>query len=503
MKRKGKVSMEKAEQIRIMFKQGRSIRTIARCLKMSRKTVRKMLQNKVVDQCKMGSEKDETKEPELEINKEGLPFWANDLDIDYILKELKKGITYKILHEELNPQVGYFGFWRTFKHIFSQKKQNISMRLNHKPGEKVFVDFCDGIDIINDLTGEVITTELFVATFPFSQYTFAEFTLDQKLETFIEVHEKAWKFFGGVPEYTVPDNLKSAVTKSHRYDPDCNKTFCDYANHAGFAVIPARPVKPRDKASVEGNIFHIQRSFFQKVRHKKYATLFDLNHDLKEFLIEFNNSIMKDYGVSRRERFTTEEALLKPLAQEEFQLYFWKKAKVHPDCHIQVEKNFYSVPYVYVGKEVRVRYSKRFIEVFNEERELISNHKILKGIGKSSTNAEHWPKGKQEYLSFDISKGKSEAKKIGENTFFLVDFLFKQNHPLRYLRPVQGLLRLFYSNRFNKEDLEYATKMAMTHHIYRLSYISDCCSFHSKGGIKPRPSNAPIRDPQTLHLHNV
>jgi transposase len=82
------------------------------------------------------------------------------------------------------------------------------------------------------------------------------------------MHDKSWNFFGGVKDYTVPDNLKSALNKAHRYDPDCNKSFCEYANHAGFAVLPARPYKPRDKASVEGNIHHIQSSFFQRVRNK-------------------------------------------------------------------------------------------------------------------------------------------------------------------------------------------------------------------------------------------
>ena len=501
MKRKGKVSMERAEQIRIMSQQGRSIRTIARCLKMSRKTVRKYLELEVP--VKSSVLKEENQNENVKIEKDDLPFWAHEIDINYVLTELRKGITYKTLHGELNPQVGYFGFWKLFRKLFSKKKQNICMRLIHKPAEKAFVDFCDGIEIIHDMTGEIIKTQLFVATLPFSQYTFAEFTFDQKLETFIEMHEKSWRFFGGVPEYTVPDNLKSGVTKAHRYDPDCNKTFCDYANHAGFAVLPARPVTPRDKASVEGNIYHIQRSFFQIIRHKKYFNIFDLNKDLKEFLKIFNNNIMKDYGISRMERFSTEEPLLKPLPKEGFQIHQWKKAKVHPDCHIQVEKNFYSVPYLYVGKEIRVRYTNRFLEVFNEQGELISNHKILKGLGKTSTNPEHWPKGKQEYLSFDINKAKSEAKRIGENTTQLIDFLFSQQHPLRYLRPVQGMLRLIYSNKFNKEDMEYATKMALAHRIYRLSYITDCCTFHSQGGAKPRASNAPIRDLQTVHLHNT
>lgn len=493
--------MEKLEQILHMWEQKRSIRTIAKCLHMSRKTVKKYLQEnsgKININAKIQDQTSLLKDKPIP---EDIPIWAQEIDIELILRELGKGISYKVLYEEIKPTVGYFSFWRFFRKLYGLKRQNISIRIIHKPGEKAFVDFCDGIQIIDELTGEVIKTHLYVATLPFSQYTFAEFTLDQKLETFIEMHDKSWNFFGGVTDYTVPDNLKSAVNKAHRYDPDCNKSFCEYANHVGFAVLPARPYKPRDKASVEGNIHHIQSSFFQRVRNKRYQTLFELNQDFKVFLKEFNNSIMKDYGVSRKERFSTEEPYLKPLPVEKFQLFNWKTAKVHPDCHIQVEKNFYSVPFQYVGKEVRVRHSKNYLEVFYSNGELLSTHKKLKGLGKTSTDPGHWPKEKQSYLSFDINKAKLEAKSIGENTYKLIDFLFSQSHPLRFLRPVQGMLRLVYSNKFNKEDMEYATKMAFSHKIYRLSYITDCCTFHVNGGAKPRTTQAPIRNPNTIHLH--
>ncbi|WP_338635664.1 IS21 family transposase [Spirobacillus cienkowskii] len=501
MRRKGRVSMEKLGQILQMREKRRSIRTIARCLHMSRKTVKKYLQENLHKECLNKNIQYQTHSPNDKLNPDDIPNWAQEIDIELVLKELGKGISYKVLYEELKPTISYFSFWRFFRKLYGLKRQNISIRIIHKPGEKTYVDFCDGIQIFDELTGEVIKTHLFVATLPFSQYTFAEFTLDQKLETFIELHDKTWEFFGGVTDYTVPDNLKSAVSKAHRYDPDCNKSFCEYANHVGFAVLPARPYKPRDKASVEGNIHHIQKSFFQRVRNKKYQTLFELNQDFKIFLKEFNNSIMKDYGVSRKERFSTEEAYLKAVPAEKFQLFNWKIAKVHPDCHIQVEKNFYSVPFHFAGKEVRVRYSKNYLEVFSSNGELLSSHKKIKGIGKSSTDPGHWPQEKQRYLSFDINKAKLEAKKIGENTYKLIDFLFSQSHPLRFLRPVQGMLRLVYSNKFNKEDMEYAAKMAFSHKIYRLSYITDCCIFHVNGGAKPRATQAPIRTLNTIHLH--
>ena len=123
------------------------------------------------------------------------------------------------------------------------------MRLNHKPGEKTFVDYADGIDIYETETGEVVKTQLFVGTLPFSSRVYAEFSFSQKTPSFIASHERMWKFLGGVTPYTVSDNLKSAVIKADLYDPDRNKTFCAYANHAGFALLPARPRRPKGRVN--------------------------------------------------------------------------------------------------------------------------------------------------------------------------------------------------------------------------------------------------------------
>jgi len=106
------------------------------------------------------------------------------------------------------------------------------------------------------------------AVLPFSSYTFGEFAWSQNLASFIGSHERMWAFFGGVVPYVVIDNLKAGVRAAHRYDPDVNPTYCEYGNHQGFAVLPARPYKPRDKATVEATIGAIQRGFFQEVRKR-------------------------------------------------------------------------------------------------------------------------------------------------------------------------------------------------------------------------------------------
>jgi len=120
-------------------------------------------------------------------------------------------------------------------------------------------------------------------------------------------------YFGGVTPYVVVDNLKSGVLRAHLYDPDVNPTYCDFANHMGFAVLPARPFKARDKAAGESNIGVIQRDFFQEVRNRTFYSLADLNTAFRHYLERLNHAVMKDYGISRAQRFEGEKEGLKDL----------------------------------------------------------------------------------------------------------------------------------------------------------------------------------------------
>jgi hypothetical protein len=181
--------------------------------------------------------------------------------------------------------------------------------------------------------------------------------------------ENIFYAFGGVTPYAVFDNLKGAVTRAHIYDPEVNKGFCQFANHWGFAVLPARPYRPQDKGSVERAIGVIQQGFFNEVRNRVFYSLRELNEALWDYLRKLNQAPMKDWGVSRDERFENEKALLKPLPQSPYEISEWRSAKVHPDCHIQVDKRFYSVPFKWVGKTVQVRLSQSRVEIFSEESE--------------------------------------------------------------------------------------------------------------------------------------
>jgi transposase len=481
---KERTSVRMQAQIKIMSEQGHSIRSIARVLKLSRRTVRKYLEP--------------ASQPAIESGG-----WEEKIDWDYVRQEVYgKGTTVKQIGQEVAPEIAYVKFWRAFREQAGRQAspEQVTLRLHHKPAEKTQVDFCDGIFITDRTSGKNTLTQFFLGVLPFSSYTFGEFVLDQKLATFIGVQQRMFAYFGGVTAYLVVDNLKSGVHKANLYDPDLNPTYCDFANHMGFAVLPARPYKPKDKGSGESNIGVVQRSFFQEVRNRVFYSLEELNEALRQYLERLNRQVMKDYGVCRAERFEEEKKQLKPLPPSAFEMSEWRAAKVHPDCHIQVEKNFYSVPFVYVGQKVRVRLTDKMAEVFNEESLPLTAHLRLTGIGQFSTYDFHYPEAKLAVARFEVRHAQQQAKTLGPYVEQLVGELCSGQHPLRHLRRVQGILRLAKRYPITAEALDHACQRALTFNKKRLAYIKDCALYFVSHGQRPTLA-APQRKPDTVHLH--
>lgn len=471
------------EQVRELSKQGFGIKKIARALNISKNTVRSIL-----------------RETTQNLADSTDPSWNQGICWDLIEKEYRKGVTVKILHQENAPHISYWTFRRYLRSRCPLAKE-ITMRLVHNPGEKTFIDFADGIDMICPRTGEVTKTQFFCGVLPFSSYTFGEFVLNQKLDTFISVQERMFRYFGGVTPYVTPDNLKSAVTKAHLYDPDENKTYCEFGNHYGFAVLPARPRKPKDKGAVENAIGVIQRQFYNEVRNQKFYSLEELNKAFRSYLTRLNQSVMKDYGVSRSERFIEEKKFLNSLPLSAYELSEWRESKVHPDCEIQVEKSFYTVPFTYVGKSVRVRIRSSTIDVFDKETaQQITMHVRLKSLGKHSRYDWHYPPEKIQLARYEVQTAKFNASNIGPHTEKLVEKLFEGQWPLRGLRRAQGVLRL--SSKHTREAMEYACSATLRFNKINFEYVKQCaCHFEKKDFLEPIFS-APRRDLGTVYLHS-
>jgi hypothetical protein len=170
--------------------------------------------------------------------------------------------------------------------------------------KKLFVDYAgQTAQVIDRVTGEVRGAQIFVAVLGASNYTYAEATWSQGLPDWIGSHLRAFRFMGCVPELVVPDNLRSGVSKAHRYEPDTNPTYHDVASHYGVAVLPARVRKPRDKAKVEGGVLVVERWILAALRHRQFFSLLALNAAINELLVKFNNRPFRKLPGCRRGHF--------------------------------------------------------------------------------------------------------------------------------------------------------------------------------------------------------
>lgn len=435
----------------------------------------------------------------------GLPMWSDQVPWANVIADLKKPyVTIKQLASEYAPDgVSYLRFWRALqRNVPANLADQARIRYHYKPGERFEIDYCDGFLIHDKRTGKTKKTHLFVCVSAASDYVFGEFTFTQKSSEFLASQDRCFSFFGGVPEAVIIDNLKSGVHAAHRYDPEHNRAYVDYAKHMGFVVLPARPATPRDKPSVETSIGVIQRQFYAENHARIFYSLMELNQVFRAYLHRLNREEMKDYGVTRLERFEKEKSALKALPENSFEVVEYKKAKVHTDCHVQVLNNFYSVPYRFIGQVVRVKIGARMMEVFNEDHDSIAIHAKLTGRGEFRTNESHYPEGKIIANRLDILSLKKEAALSGENLSAVVNELLQSPQPLRHLRRIQGLVRL--RKNYPLAAIEYACAQALTFKRFQYQFIESLAKRHKlQGGRVIGSARVPVRDLSEVHLQPV
>lgn len=187
-------------------------------------------------------------------------------------------------------------------------------------------------------------------------------------------HVRAVQFLGGVPEVVVPDNLKSGVSRPHRYEPDLNPSYQDWATHYGVAVIPARVAKPRDKAKVEVGVQVVERWLLARLRHRPFFSLAELNQALSEALPALNQRPFRKLPGCRQSLFETLECpLLRPLPAQPYQYAEWKQVRVNIDYHVEVDGHYYSVPYGLVKQRLEARLSAPTVELFHRGQRVASH----------------------------------------------------------------------------------------------------------------------------------
>jgi transposase len=339
-------------------------------------------------------------------------------------------------------------------------KLDYVMRQEHRGGEKAFIDYSDGLSIVDPATGQLILTQLFLAVWGASNYTYAEATLSQTLPEWIGSHRRALEYFGCVPRVLVPDNLRSAVSKACRYEPELNPTYSDMAEHYGCAVLPARPRKPRDKAKVEAGVLIAQRWILAVLRHRTFYSLAELNAAIRECLERLNNRPMRKLKKSRRELFETlDRPNALPLSERSYEYAEWSKAKVQLNYHIEVDRHYYSVPYQLLHERLDIRLTATIVEAFHKG-ERVAAHVRLYTKNVYTTLPEHRPPSHSYYAEWNPARFIQWAGKTGEATARLVEkVLSTRPYPEQGYNACLGIINL--TRDFDPIRVEAAARRAL------------------------------------------
>ena len=325
----------------------------------------------------------------------------------------------------------------------------------------MFVDYAGHtVGVVNRDTGELREAQIFVAVLGASSYTYAEATWTQTLPDWIASHVRAFEFMGGSTELVIPDNLRSAVSRAHRYEPDTNPTYHDLACHYAVAVLPARVKKPRDKAKAEVAVQVVERWILAALRNRTFFSLAELNAAIAKLLERLNNRPFRKLPGSRRSLFEQlDRPALRPLPAERYVFAQWKKARVNIDYHVEVDRHYYSVPHALVGRQLDVRLTATTVEcLYRSER--VASHVRSPLRGRHTTADEHMPEKHRKMGQWSPERFIGWATTIGPQTATLIETVLRsRRHPQQAFRSCLGILRL--ADSYGEERLEGAAGRAV------------------------------------------
>jgi transposase len=386
-------------------------------------------------------------------------------DYAVIHQELKRhGVTLQLLWEEYEQVHGERAYrYSQFCVHYHEYRATLarSMRQVHRAGEKVFIDYSgDTVAVIDPGSGEVFSAQIFVASLGASKYAYAEATWTQTLPDWIGSNIRMLEFFQAVPSLWIPDNLKAAIKRACRYEPEATSTYEDCARHYGAAILPARPYHAKDKAAVEMSVLVVQRWILARLRNRQFFSLLELNAAIAQLLVDLNRRPFKKLPGSRATAFESiDRPAMKTLPATRYEYAEWIKAKVGIDYHAEADRHFYSVPHALVGEHVMVRSTASTVECFFKGGRVAAHvRSYLKG--KHTTLPEHMPAAHRKHLKWTPGRLLNWGQKIGVGTRAVVQWqLDNRPHPEQGYRACLGLLNL--SRTYGEERLEAACRRAL------------------------------------------
>ena len=391
-------------------------------------------------------------------------------DFDSIHKEMgKSGVTLSLLWYEYSEACRTC---RSIPYQYSQfcklyndyiQKTKATMRIHHKPGEKLEVDWAGQTAFIQDnLSGEEIKAYMFVATLPYSGFSYVEAFLKMDMESWVHAHINCFEYFRGVARILVPDNLKTGVDHVSWTRTVINRTYNELAAYYDTVVIPARVRHPKDKASAEGTVGVISTWITASLRNQTFFSLSELNREIKLKLTDFNTRPFQKKEGSRESVFLSEEQhCLTMLPAQPFELATWSSATVQFNYHVSVDRMNYSVPYEYIKHKVDIRITRKVIEVFYKSCRIASHPRLSGHPGQYQTVPEHMPAKHQLYQEWNADRFTSWAKHIGEHTEVVVKAILANGKVEQQgYRSCMALLKA--ADKYSAQRLENACQRALS-----------------------------------------
>ena len=458
------------EVARLHFEFGLNQSDIARSVKIGRTTVQEMLQRfrKAGLSWPLPSDLSDSRLEEMLYPLEG-ETQVPEPDWGYVHRELRRrAVTRRLLWQEYREEqpegLGYTQFCTHYRDVTHHLE--VTMRQVHPAGERMFVDYAGMIvPIVDPQSGEIHEAQVFVATLAASGYTYIEATWTQGEEDFINAHVRALAFFDGVPKVWTPDNLKTGVKEADYYEPELNVAYLELARHYGAAIIPARVRRPKDKAKCERSVLLVEEGVLAPLRNRQFLSLGQANAAMRSLLDTLNHRNFQRLEESRYSLYLAiDKPALRPLPDSAYEFAHWRKARVNIDYHIEVDRHYYSVPFVHAHKEVDVRVSERTVEIFLKG-ERIASHRRLHGADRYATLEEHMPSAHRRYKNRKPSQLVEEAQEIGLSTAALAEAILQAKaHPEQGYRTLLGILRL--GKRYPQERIEAAAQLCLNMRIY-------------------------------------
>ncbi len=350
----------------------------------------------------------------------------------YAEKELHKtGVNRQMLWVEYKEQQpdGYTYSRYCYHFNIFLKHTDLSMHLEYEAGDMIMIDFAGKkLRYIHPDGGEVIGCEVFIAVLPYSGLIFCKAVHTQRTSDFVSCINAMLKFYGAVPKTILCDNLKTAVKRPNKYEPVFTEVCNQLSEHYQTTFSATRPYSPRDKAMVERAVNIVYTNIYAPLRNNDFFSLEELQHGMQVQLGKLNNKPYKNSAYSRLYFYEQYES--KTLKSFPAEVFTYKKvvmATVQRNYHIQLTEDhlYYSVPYSYVGKKVKVLYDNNTVEVYYDYARIALHFR--KSTSKAYTTlTEHMP---PNHLHMHQIKGWTkeglllQAARVGQYTRYAAEHM--------------------------------------------------------------------------------